>query len=147
MELRRWLNRGYDIYKTLAVKKAHMDSLSNVISNYSPRETTTDSIANSSETAFLRWSELKKETDELCYKLRIIDHNTNEAIKKLSKEQLYTVLYLRYIRRMSWKEIPDIMEYSKQSVFRIHSEAINELERINAYKDWENERFEKVESK
>ena len=137
MELREWLNRGYDCYKKLLIKQAHLESLGNAISNYEPREIDKDCPENSTETTFIRWSELKKEVDELSYKLLKIDRDTDAELKKLTDPNKYVVLYCRYVRRLSWNDVAKATNLSKQWTFTLHREGIEDLERINGYKVWE----------
>ena len=95
MELRQYINRAWSVYKKLLVKKAHLDSLSNVISKYGEREIETYPDGNSSETTAIRWSELKKECEELEYKLLCIDRETDSLLQKLPNPDQYMILYLR----------------------------------------------------
>lgn len=139
MELRQYINRAWDVYKKLQVKKAHLDSISNVISKYGEREIETYPDGNSSESTMIRWSELKKECDDLEYKLLRIDKETDSLLCKLPNADQYRVLYLRYIQRLSWADIPNACNYSDTSVFRLHKDGLNELDRITGYQDWGDE--------
>ncbi len=54
-----------------------------------------------------------------------------ELIKKideLGSDALSTLLYLRYVRCLSWEEIMAKMGYCKAHIFRMHKEAIDQLE-------------------
>lgn len=139
MELRQYINRAWSVYKKLLVKKAHLDSLSNVISKYGEREIETYPDGNSSETTAIRWSELKKECEELEYKLLCIDRETDSLLQKLPNPDQYMILYLRYVRRLSWADIPNVCNYSEQSVYRLHKDGLNELDRLTGYTDWGND--------
>ena len=119
MELKQYINRAWAIYKKLLVKKAHLDSLSNVISKYGEREIETYPTGNSSETMALRWSELKKDCDELEWRLLCID---------------------RYVRRLSWGDIPEALHYSQQNVYKLHKAGLDELDRLTGYADWTDEK-------
>lgn len=140
MELKQYLNRAWSVYKKLSVKKAHLDSLSNVISKYGEREIETYPSGNSSETQAIRWSELKKECDELEWRLLSIDRETDSILKKLTNSNQYQVLYLRYVRRLSWDDIPDLLHYSKQNVYKLHKDGLDELDRLTEYRDWTDEK-------
>lgn len=140
MELKQYINRAWAIYKKLLVKKAHLDSLSNVISKYGEREIETYPTGNSSETMALRWSELKKDCDELEWRLLCIDRETDEILKKLSNPSQYQVLYLRYVRRLSWGDIPEALHYSQQNVYKLHKAGLDELDRLTGYADWTDEK-------
>ena len=73
MILKEYINRGWNVYKKLLVKRANLDSIANVISKYGEREIETYPSGNSSESQAIRWSELKKEVEELEFKLASID--------------------------------------------------------------------------
>lgn len=137
MELKQWLNRGYEISRKLAVKKAHMETIGSVISNYEPKEIDAAPSGNSSELNFLRWSELKKEVDELSFKLLKIDREVDKVLKKLEHPNEYMILYCRYIRRLSWKEISEASNYSEQHTYKMHHDGIENLDRITGFRDWE----------
>lgn len=139
MELKQYLNRAWPVYKKLLVKKAHLDSISNVISKYGEREIESYPSGNSSETQAIRWSELKKECDDLEYRLLRIDRQTDSVLKQLLNPSQYQVLYLRYVCRLSWDDIPETLHYSKQNVFKLHKIGLEELERITGYQEWEDE--------
>ena len=137
MELKQWLNRGYEISKKLAVKKGHMETIGSVISNYEPREIDAAPGGNSSEMNFIRWSELKKEVDELQFKLLKIDRDVDKVLKLLKNPNEYVVLYSRYIRRLSWQEISEASKYSEQHTYRLHKDGIEHLDQITGFRDWE----------
>lgn len=137
MELKDWLNRGYDIYKKLSVKRAHLDSLNSAISNYGIKEVNTDRTANNTEYVMIRYSELQSECDTLAGKLKKIDRETEAVISKLKNVSEYLVLYARYIQRLSWEDISHELHYSKQHTFKKHRDALDHLDRVTCYRDWE----------
>lgn len=139
MELREWLNRGYGIYKRLIVKKAHMESIGNVISNYELKETEGSSFENSSEINVIRWSELKKEVDELKIKLFKIDKETEEVISLLKNPDEYAVLYCRYVSRLSWADMVLALKFSKDYLYKLHRDGVNNLDATTCYKVWDDE--------
>lgn len=139
MELKEWLNRGWNVYRRYLVKKAHMESLFGVISNYGQKEIESTHSENMSEFNMITYSELKYECDELKFKLAKIDRETNDVIKLLENSSHYIVLYCRYVRRLTWKEIPAATNYAESTVFLLHREAIEELERLFCYKNWDEE--------
>ena len=137
MELKQWLNRGYEISKRLAVKRAYLESLGNVISNYEARNIDRDNVENSAETLAIRWSETQKEVNELKRKLAKIDFEVDTELRKLKSSNEYSVMFLRYVRRLSWEDIADSLNYSKQSVFRFNKDGLENLERVNCYRIYE----------
>ena len=139
MELKDWLNRGYGISKRLTIKKAYLESLGNIISNYEPREIDRDQVENSSETIAIRWSETNREVDELKRRLLKIDLETDRVLRKLKDSNQYQVLFCRYVRRLTWDEIAEATNYSKPRVFSLHREGKEELDRITCYQEWEDD--------
>jgi DNA-directed RNA polymerase specialized sigma subunit len=123
MKTRDYLNRGFQLSRRLEVKKAARDSLGKVISRYEANETQTDH-RNTSEDTAIRWSELQKEIEEMESTLRRIDKETDEIISQLPNANEYAVLYCRFIRRLSWKEVAKETRYSEQHVFRLYQDGL-----------------------
>jgi hypothetical protein len=115
-----------------------------VISKYGEREIETYPTGNSSETQAIRWSELKEECDNLEWRLLTIDRETDSILKKLTNPSQYQVLYLRYVRRLSWDDIPEVLHYSKQNTFKLHKDGLDELDRLTGYQDWTDEKGDNV---
>ena len=105
MTTKEWLNRGFNTFRTLQLKRARLEALGNVISRYEGREIETYHCENSSESTFLTWSETKREVEVLEAKLYVIDSETKDALRLLYNPNEYEVLYLRYITRLKWKLI------------------------------------------
>lgn len=127
MTTKEWLNRGFNTFRTLQLKRARLEALGNVISRYEGREIETYHCENSSESTFLTWSETKREVEVLEAKLYVIDSETKDALRLLYNPNEYEVLYLRYITRLKWKEIEKLMNYSETHVFRLHSEGVDHV--------------------
>lgn len=127
MTTKEWLNRGYDIWKRLQIKKAHLETLDNVVSRYGKREIEIYHAENVSETTFLEWSETKKEVTEMEKQLSQIDKETKEALELLNNPNEFAVLYCRYVMRKNWDEVAEICKYSKRNTFLLHSEGVDHL--------------------
>jgi DNA-directed RNA polymerase specialized sigma subunit len=127
MTTKEWLNRGFDIWRRLEVKKAYLETLGNVVSRYGEREIETYHAENVSEVTFIKWSETKKEVNQLESKLFDIDQVTKKAIERLHNPNEYAVLYCRYIMRKNWKDVAKICDYSEPSMFRLHREGVEHL--------------------
>ena len=102
MTTKEWLNRGFDIWRRLEVKKAYLETLGNVVSRYGEREIETYHAENVSEV-------------------------TKKAIERLHNPNEYAVLYCRYIMRKNWKDVAKICDYSEPSVLRLHREGVEHL--------------------
>ena len=68
-----------------------------------------------------------------------IDRQVDRELKRLKSSSEYAVLYCRYIRRLSWEDIPKATNYSKARVFSLHRDGIEDLDKITCYQDWEDE--------
>ena len=53
-------------------------------------------------------------------------------IRRLSKPEYQTVLELRYLCFLTWDEIILQMRYARRHVFRLHKEALEELESLRS---------------
>lgn len=124
MTSKEWLNRGYNMYRRLETKRAHLETLVNIVSRYDAREVETYHAENTSESTMLTWSELKREVDTLSAQLAEIDAKTDEAISRLDNPTEYAVLYNRYIRRQNWQSVAETLHYSVGRVFQIHAAAV-----------------------
>ncbi len=135
---KEWLNRGFDIYKRLQVKQAHLETLNNIVSRYEPRDIETYRADNVSETTFIKWSETKKEVEEMERALFQIDDETEKALRLLHNPNEYAVLYCRYVRRLSWDDVGKACKYARASVFRFHKDGVDHIgciiyDRINNF--------------
>ena len=123
MKTKDYLNRGFQLSRRLEVKKAARGSLGKVISRYEANETQTDH-RNTSEDVAIRWSELSKEIEEMESALRQIDKETDEIISRLSNPNEYAVLYCRFVRRLSWKDVAKETSYSEQHVYKLYRDGL-----------------------
>lgn len=123
MTTMEWLNRGFQLSRRLEVKKASRDSLANIISRYEASETQSDH-GNTAEDTAIKWSECQREIERMELELRTIDIETNEVLGNLENKNEYTVLYCRYIKRLTWKEISEATNYSQQHVYKLHTDGV-----------------------
>lgn len=127
MTTKEWLNRGFDTWKRLQIKKAHLETLDNVVSRYDAREIEVYHAENVSETTFIKWSETKKEVEDMERELTKIDTETKDALHLLSNPNEFAVLYCRYIMRKPWADVAKICRYSPRSVYRFHADGVDHL--------------------
>lgn len=124
---KEWLNRGFNKWRRLDIKRAHLETLGNIVSRYDAREVETYHNDNTSESVALTWSELKKEVDTLTLELAQIDAETDKAISRLNNPTEYAVLYNRYIRRQSWQAVAQTLNYSLAYVYEVHAVAVDHV--------------------
>ena len=127
MTTKEWLNRGFCTFKRLQTKRAHLETLGNIVSRYESREIESFHSENSSENTMLTWSETKREVDRLEAELYTIDKETDKALSMLGNPNEYQILYLRYVGRLRWEEIETVTKFSRAHIFRLHSEGVDHV--------------------
>lgn len=60
--------------------------------------------------------------------LKLLREKINKAVKGMKEESLKQIIYLRYIKCMTFEDIGEMMSYSWRQILRLHKVA---LERIN----------------
>lgn len=75
----------------------------------------------------------EKEIDSGIDELLETKDEISAAIAKLSSPLQRALLSMRYISFMSWQDISDSLNYSPSHVFRIHVNALKEMEKIINY--------------
>jgi DNA-directed RNA polymerase specialized sigma subunit len=128
MQAREWLNRGFDISQELYIKKMMRDTIINVVS-----KTDTDGSkkynagGNNCENAFIKWSLLNAEVERMEIELLNIDRNTAEILRNLRSNKEREVLYLRYVKRVTWRKIGQILNMKPATMFRHHANGIKHI--------------------
>ena len=55
--------------------------------------------------------------------------NAKEAIGYIKDPRLYNILWARYICRMSWSRVAEVLDCSERWVYRQHARALHELQK------------------
>ena len=110
-----------------SILKAQRDSIANVISRYDSDGAQSDH-KNSAESSAIRWSEAQREIERVEAQLNNIDLETLEVLRCLTNVNEYTVLYQRYVKRLSWKDIQKATDYSEPHVFKLHADGLKVCE-------------------
>jgi len=56
----------------------------------------------------------------------------NHSIERLPREEERQLLFLRYLSRLSYPDIAEVLGYSQRQVFRIHHRALMHMEALAA---------------
>lgn len=126
--VQNWLNRGYKLSLVLRVKQNHLLSKdagnrSEVISQKQKPDGNREEIKEC-EKSFLR-SEIEKMEKELAQ----IDYETDRCLRELPDGKQYSVLYSRFVRRISWDQIAAEQDMSKSYCYQIKRDGIEYLAR------------------
>ena len=82
------------------------------------------------EDAIVKLTDLEAELNEDINRLASLKVNITRMIKKVSNRQERNVLEKRYLCYESWEQISVDMNYSIQHTFRIHDQALTEIEKF-----------------
>ena len=131
----QWLNRAFEQekeIKSLKIELSRMKSLSALVTTHISNVKVQTSIIGSAEDAIISCIEqaehINKKVEELCQ----IKTEICEAISCLEKPIHRTLLRMRYLGYMQWKEIAYEMNYSMRSVHYIHKKAVEDISNICA---------------
>ena len=135
MTTRQYLNqiRLLDVQINHRIKQA--DDIRAKAFLLSAVDTTKDKIQTSpSSDAGLRYVDryvdMEREIDALIDKYIDIKNRIIGEIHALEDERFVRVLYYRYVEYLTYNDIAERMNYSKDYVFRLHREALQEFGRI-----------------
>lgn len=115
-------NKLVEIYqlKTLASNISVANDGEKVISSINP-DKLGDSVA--------KIVDMEREVDALVDELLEKKKNIVLQIESMENTEHYNFLFLRYIKRASYKDIEEEMHYSRVQLWRIHEDAMNEFEK------------------
>ncbi len=82
------------------------------------------------EDAINKAIDLEKEIKEDERKLNELKIEALELIGKIENNNSQTVLILRYFEKKSWEEIKDLIYYSLSGVYKLHGNALNEIDKL-----------------
>lgn len=129
--LKTWLNRGYELSLKIDTRKKHLEKLGGLAEMCKEKEILTYPASNTSETTEIEKSLIRESIEEMERKLLEIDKNTELQLYSILKNGiLYTVLYHRYVERMSWQQISGAMSYSERQIYRLHQKGITLMAKL-----------------
>ncbi|MDD4080057.1 MAG: sigma factor-like helix-turn-helix DNA-binding protein [Eubacteriales bacterium] len=86
--------------------------------NKSLRQAQSQTVGDAIQTA---WKKLDRQR-------RLVAH----SVSRLPREEERDLLSLRYLSRLSWPDIAEVLGYSQRQVFRIHQRALMHMEALAA---------------
>jgi DNA-directed RNA polymerase specialized sigma subunit len=102
-----------------------------LLSGYDPsRERVQEQLGSKVERSALRWMEVTEEidrkTDQLIDKRNLV----LGIIERLPDRRHREILKRRYAECQSWDKVAELCMYSRQRVWQLHREAVEEFERV-----------------
>lgn len=78
----------------------------------------------------LKIAKLSEQVDRDIDKLCDLKYEVEKTLRKHLNASEYEICYLRYFKYKSWDEIAKWTNYSIRAVYKIHTDALNKLDRI-----------------
>lgn len=82
------------------------------------------------EDAVVEKAELQRQIEQYYRDMQKLNNCFRQSIRQIGDPRLEMILELRYIRDCRWKEIGTYMKYGRTQLYRYHSDAVRELERL-----------------
>lgn len=134
METKQWLSRGWFLQQEIdSLKEAERHALAKATSMSAPiREAISHTAAERADDKLIAYADggYIDSIRRQCEKLMQILHEISAAIYAVDDGVLRTLLINRYILFKSWEQISLDMNYSWRQIHRIHSKALNEVEKV-----------------
>lgn len=133
MTTKQYLNQVDRLDKTINNKLAEIYQLKSLACNISVvidgEKVKSSGSQDRLGDAMAKIIDMERETDEIIDKMVDLKKKIVLQIESLENTNHYEILFARYIKRDSFEDIVKKTHYSRQQVWRIHSEALNEFEK------------------
>ena len=107
-----------------------------ITSAMAERENSRPRRPDTMEKAVVSMVDLENEiSGEIC-RLMDVQKQMMSCFNRLKQPENRTVLQLRYLNRKSWQEIADLMDCSRQTIYRRHRMAMKELKQLMPMETW-----------
>ena len=132
MDAKRYLEEIRQLYDTLQTKeelrKHYMRMACRPMSRHEATRLSGTEERSSVEEYAIKLIQLEQSLERQRAQLRQRKTDARCMMQKLGDQRLYQVLDLRYCRNRSWEEIASVMRYDRSSVWRFHSQALQQLQ-------------------
>lgn len=122
-----WLSRTWgkdNEIESYEKRKADIISQLSGIGKYNAEFIPANTGENSTETKNIEFSILCEKIEKLIYEISEENIRTLDTIQKLSDAKMRSMLYDRYINRMSWGQIQNKYHYAQRQPYRIVHEGL-----------------------
>ena len=127
---KEWLNRNYGIALEIQAIQRRLErmnaDLEKVTRPLKLKEVIeANNPGNSQEDRLADYIDMSEEFSKQLTMLMRLDAQTMRVIKKVESPALRTILIERYVNRLGWKKIAEIMHYEDRRVFDYHRQALD----------------------
>ena len=135
-EVKKWLNRAYQIDKDIQREKEEYIRLDDVKNSVSGVDTSKPNVQSSApksaafEDRIIRLEEIKNSINDRIVEKEEIKEEITKTINILDDHYQRKVIILRHFNYLNWYEIEFEMSYSRKQCFRIYNQAIKNIKNI-----------------
>ena len=131
-EAKKYLSQVFGLNQRIESKLGQIEDLHDLATNatvtYSDMPRNPNKGHSRLEDAVIQMIELETEINQDMIKLVELKKDIIRRIKAVESSELQTVLELRYLSYMRWEEIAIELGYGIDNVFRLHRNALDEIE-------------------
>ena len=131
-EAKKYLSQVFGLNQRIESKLGQIEDLHDLATKatvtYSDRPRNPNTGHSRLEDAVIQMIELETEINQDMIKLVELKKDIIRRIKAVESSELQTVLELRYLSYMRWEEIAIELGYGIDNVFRLHRNALDEIE-------------------
>ena len=134
MNAKDYLNQAYRLDQRITSKLEQVSALRSltqkVTASYEGEVVSHTRNVTSLEDTIIRLMEAESELNAAIDTLVDLKRDVYATIQKVEKPEYQFLLEMRYLCFKSWVEIADQMHLEEHSVFRVHGQALKEVEKI-----------------
>lgn len=132
-ECRTWFSRAWakdDELKSYEQRKDEIISQLSGIGKYDSEFVPAQTGENSVETKNIEYSQLCQKIENLIREISVMNSRTLEVMSQIRDVKVRTMLYDRYINRMSWSQIGNKYHYAQRQPYRYIERGLDEARRF-----------------
>ena len=131
MEIKEWLNRGYELKKKIDKKRRRIEALEERTVNMSPHIDTVGGYNSKTRPVKVNLSDKKVDEENLLFAMeeeyKDVMSEIQGVIDSVDDDAYKTVLELRHVMFLSWPVIAYKMSYSERQIHRKYSESLKDV--------------------
>lgn len=133
-EAKKYLSQAFGLNQRIESKLGQIEELHDLVAKAKATVTYSDVPKNPNrdgsrmEDAVIKIVDLESEINQDMIQLVELKKDIIERIKAVESTELQTILELRYLSYMRWEEIAIELGYGIDNVFRLHRNALDEIE-------------------
>ena len=129
-QAKAWLNRNYEISLEVQAIKRRLERLNADLEKVTrplklKEVVEANNPGNSQEDRMVDYIELSEDLSKRLMNLIRLDEQTMKVINQVESATLRTILIERYVNRLSWRKMVDVLHYEQSRLFDYHRQALD----------------------